>query len=163
MVEPADAGVRRGCFSSASSGPPPIGPSLGQQGHHGPRPLLLRREERIPHSMRGASTMLRKDGVAKQGTSGRNNRFSFSCPTLPRTSGPKAGVRELSGLGVLMLLAVCVNGCAAMGLATGAASVAGHAGNNRGSKSQTATNTPSATGQSQENVLPAIRHELAVG
>jgi hypothetical protein len=61
-----------------------------------------------------------------------------------------------------MLLAVCVNGCAAMGLATGAASVARHTGNNQG-KSQTATNAPSATGQPQENRLPAIRHELAVG
>ncbi len=61
-----------------------------------------------------------------------------------------------------MLLAVCVNGCAAMGLANGAASVARHAGNNQG-KSQTATNAHSATGQPQENRLPAIRHELAVG
>jgi hypothetical protein len=50
-----------------------------------------------------------------------------------------------------------------MGLATGAASVTGHAGNNRGSKSQTTTNTHSATGQPQEDRLPAIRHELAVG
>jgi hypothetical protein len=49
-----------------------------------------------------------------------------------------------------------------MGLATGAASVARHTGNNQG-KSQTATNAPSATGQPQENRLPAIRHELAVG
>jgi hypothetical protein len=62
-----------------------------------------------------------------------------------------------------MLLAVCVNGCVALGLATGAASAAGHAGNNPGSESQTATNTPGATRQPQEYRLPAIRHELAVG
>ena len=62
-----------------------------------------------------------------------------------------------------MLLAVCVNGCVALGLATGAASAAGHAGNNPGSESQTATNTPGATGQPQKYRLPAIRHELAVG
>jgi hypothetical protein len=107
--------------------------------------------------------MLSKAGVPTQGTSSRNNRCSFSCPTPPRTRGAKAGVCELSGLGILMLLAVCVNGCAAPGLATGAASVAGHAGGSLGAKSQTATNTPSATGQPQENGLPAIRHELAVG
>ena len=62
-----------------------------------------------------------------------------------------------------MLLAVCVNGCVVTGLATGASSVAGHAASDLASKSQTATNTPSATGQPQEDRLPAIRHELAVG
>jgi hypothetical protein len=62
-----------------------------------------------------------------------------------------------------MLLAFCINGCVVTGLATGASSVAGHAASDLGSKSQTATNTPSATGQPQENRLPAIRHELAIG
>src|SRR5258708_14829144 len=64
-----------------------------------------------------------------------------------------------------MLLTVCLNGCFASGRAAGAASVSvvGHAGNNLGNKSQTETNTPSATGQPQENRLPAIRRELAVG
>src|SRR5215831_2782257 len=106
--------------------------------------------------------MFSKAGVATKGTSGRSIHFRSTRPTRP-SANVEAVVHRPPGLGILLVLAVCVQGCLAGSRATGRAPAAVGTANNSGSKSRTATNTPSPPGEALEPRLSAIRRELAAG
>lgn len=106
--------------------------------------------------------MLSEAGVAREGTFSRRNICRWTCPTRLRVNGSKAVIRELFGLGIPLLFAICTQGCVAARPATARTSLAVHA-SSLGSKTPAASNTPGAAGEALEGRLSAIRHELAVG